>query len=92
MERNDNMFLCEVEVEDEKDIKTKCPLYALYAIYPLYALYAPLYAQERGLLFQAFRQNCIHFDSLSVDEKFIFILTNESKEVAWESAKFVFNS
>ena len=63
--------LCKDEVEDEKHLITKCPLYA----------------QEYAIRFQAC-QNSTHFDSLSVDQKFILILTNDSKEVTTELAKF----
>ena len=70
-------FLCKDEVEDEKHFITKCPLYT----------------HERTLLFQACRQNSIHFDSLITEEqRFNFILTNESKEVTTKLAKFVYNS
>ena len=71
------MFLCKDEIEDEKHFLTKCPRYA----------------QERTLLFQTGCQNSIHFDSLTtVEQRFNFILTNESNEVTTKLAKFVYDS
>ena len=80
------MFLsCKDELEDEKHFITKC----LYGQERALLFQA---CEEYALLFQACRQNAIHFDSHSVDQKFNFILTNESKEVTTELSKFVFNS
>lgn len=70
-------FCCKEELEDESHFLIKCPLYS----------------ENRSNLFQACRENCKNFDSLMTDQqKFIFILTNESESVVQKLAYFVFNS
>ena len=77
IERNNRKcFHCKDDVEDEKHFVMNCPQYD----------------QERTSLFQVCNQNSIHFDSLNVDQKFHFVMTNESKEVTSQLAKFVYNS
>ena len=69
-------FLCKEVVEDEKHFVINCPLYE----------------KERSILFQACRENSIHFDLLNDEEKLVFIFTNESSEVTSKLAKFTFTS
>ena len=78
LERNERKCpICKDEVENEIHFLTKCPLYT----------------DERDILFQVCRQNCIHFDALSYDEqKFIFIMTNENPDITRSLAKFICNS
>ena len=78
IERNERKcFICKDKVEDEIHFVINCPLYT----------------DERDILFQVCRQNCIHFDALTTDaQKFIFIMTNENPGVTRSLAKFIYNS
>ena len=70
-------FICVDEVEDEIHFLIRCPLYN----------------EERTILFQIFRRNCMHFDSLISDEqKYIYIMTNEDIDITKAVAKFVCDS
>ena len=69
-------FVCKVNVEDECHFITKCPLYK----------------EERKLLFNAFSNECKHFESLTDEQKFIFILSNEDIGLTKFLAKFLFRS
>ena len=52
IERNERKcFICKDKVEDEIHFVINCPLYT----------------DERDILFQVCRQNCIHFDALTTD-------------------------
>ena len=61
-------------VEDEKHFVMNCPQYD----------------QEHTYLFQVYNFNSTHFDSLNVDQKYHFIMTNERK-VTLQLAKFVYD-
>ena len=77
LERNERKcFNCKEEVEDECHFVIECPLYT----------------EERKLLFGCCKQNCKNFDSLTKEQKFIFIFTNESANVTKILAKFIFQS
>ena len=77
LERNDRKcFNCADKIEDECHFVTECPLYI----------------EERELLFDCCKQNCKNFNSLSRDQKFIFIFTNESESVAKALGRFIFQS
>ena len=77
IERDDRKcFICKDEIEDEQHFVTKCPLYS----------------EERKHLYKSLRNNSKFFDSLNTDQKFIFIMTNEDKNVMRQLGKFVFNS
>ena len=77
MERSERKcFKCKVDVEDEFHFVIKCPLYAA----------------ERKVLFDAFSENCKNFDSLTEEQKFIFILSNEDTDLTKILAKFLFRS
>ena len=67
-------FNCESEIEDEQHFVVKCPFYT----------------EERQKLFDCCKNESRNFDSLTDDEKFIFILTNESLTITTTLAKFVF--
>ena len=69
-------FKCKVDVEDEFHFVIKCPLYAT----------------ERKVLFDAFSNKCKNFDSLTEEQKFIFILSNEDMDLTKILAKFLFRS
>ena len=77
LERNDRKcFNCPDKIEDECHFVSKCPLYI----------------RERELLFDCCKQDCSNFDSLSNDQKFIFIFTNESEGIAKALGRFIFQS
>ena len=77
LERNERKcFNCNVEIEDECHFIIKCPLYT----------------EERNLLFDCCRNGCKNFDLLTVEQKFIFIFTNEDASITKILARFIFNS
>ena len=78
LERNDRKcFMCKDKIENEMHFVIECPLYQ----------------NERAILFQSCRENCINFDLLTTNEqKFCFIMTNECICVIRSLGKFVFQS
>ena len=70
-------FVCKNEIEDETHFLITCPLYR----------------ENRKILFDTCRKNCLYFDSdLNDKQKFIFIMTNENIDVMKNLASFIFNS
>ena len=77
LERSDRKcFRCSSDVEDECHFVIKCPLYS----------------KERNCLFDACRKTCLSFDSMSEEQKFIFILSNEDIDITRVFAGFLFRS
>ena len=77
LERNDRKcFNCKEEIEDEGHFIIKCPLYT----------------EERKLLFDCCRKECNNFDSLTEEQKFLFIMSNETPCIIKILAKFIFQS
>ena len=77
IERNDRKcFHCKDQIENESHFVTTCPLYTL----------------DREKLFQTCRENSVHFETLNVEQKFIFIMSNECPTVTETLARFIFNS
>ena len=77
IERNERKcFNCKTEVEDECHFVTKCPLYATF----------------RECLYITCKRNSKNFASLTDEQKFIFILSNEDIEISRALAKFLFRS
>ena len=77
LERNERKcFNCKNRMEDESHFITECPIYI----------------QERELLYNCCKQDCINFDSLTKEQKFIFLFTNESKNITKALGKFIFQS
>ena len=68
--------LCKTEVEDERHFLLLCPLYS----------------QKRIILEDACRQTCSRYDSFNSEQKFIFIMSNEDKDILKILGKFVFES
>ena len=73
---NRKCFICKDDIEDEMHFITKCPLYS----------------SEREELYKSLKINSKTFESLSRDQKFIFILTNEDKNVMTELAKYTYRA
>ena len=69
-------FRCSSDVEDECHFVIKCPLYI----------------KERNCLLDACRKTCLSFDSMSEEQKFIFILSNEDIDITRVFAGFLFRS
>ena len=70
-------FICKREIENEKHFLIRCPLYE----------------NQRESLFEACRENCRLFNSLTSEEDiFIFVMTNEDINVMRSVAKFVYDS
>ena len=67
---------CESEIEDELHFIISCPKYE----------------NERTLLFRACTENSIHFETMSNELKFIFIMSNEDLNVSSKLGSFIFNS
>ena len=67
---------CESEIEDELHFVIKCPEYE----------------NERTLLFTACTDNSIHFETMSNELTFIFIMPNEDLNVSSKLGSFVSNS
>ena len=59
-----------------------------------FLMYCPLYSPERSKLEKTCNENCNIYDSLTREQKFIFIfnLANENKSILVALAKFVHNS
>ena len=77
LERSDRKcFRCSSDIEDECHFVIKCPLYI----------------KERNRLFDACRKTCLSFDSMSEEQKFIFILSNEDIDITRVFAGFLFRS
>ena len=77
LERNERKcFICKEKIENEMHFLTECPLYK----------------NERAILYQACRENSKNFTSLTKEQKFIFIMTNECANVMRSLGKFVFES
>ena len=77
LERNDRKcFICKEKIENEMHFITECPLYE----------------NERVILYEACRKNCKNFASLTKEQKFIFVMTNECVNVIRSLGKFVFES
>ena len=47
-----------------------------------------LYSPQRSILENVCRENCNRYDSLSIEQKFIFIMSNENKAILEALAKF----
>ena len=73
---NHKCFICKNDIEDERHFLIKCPLYE----------------NQRESLFKICRENCQLFDSLSENEKFVFIMSNEDEKVTRSVAKFISES
>ena len=67
---------CESEIEDELHFIITCSEYE----------------NERNLLFTAYTENSIHFEIMSNELKFIFIMSNEDLNVSSKLGSFVSNS
>ena len=52
----------------------------------------PLYENERNSLFLACDENFMHFETMSNDTKFIFIMSNEDIYVTSNLGAFIFKS
>ena len=77
IERNDRYcYLSKNEVGGEKHFLITCPLYT------------PL----RTTLENICKKNCTRFNSLNTEQKFIFIMSNENKQVLKILGKFIFDS
>lgn len=77
IERNNRTcFHCKDTIENECHFVTVCPLYTL----------------EREKLFQVCRENSIYFDTMNVEQKFVFIMSNEGPVVTQALASFLTNS
>ena len=59
-----------------------------------FLMYCPLYSPERSKFEKTWNENCNIYDSLTREQKFIFIfnLANENKSILVALAKFVHNS
>ena len=68
--------LCKTEIEDEIH----------------FLLFCPLYSPKRTILEDACRKNCIRYDSLDDEQKFVFIMSNENKDILKILGKFIFES
>ena len=67
---------CKIEIEDETHFLLRCPLYS----------------PKRTVLQNACRINCCRFDSLTNDQKFIFIMSNENETILKTLCKFLYDS
>ena len=67
---------CEPDIEDELHFIVACPVYE----------------NLRRSLFRMCSNTSIHFESMSNEEKFIFILSNEDVNVVSQLGSFIFNS
>ena len=77
LDRNERKcFLCKDTVEDEQHFITKCPLYS----------------KQRSTLYHSLQNNSIHFNSLTDEQKFVFIMTNEDVNVTINIGKFIFDA
>ena len=68
--------MCKTEIEDEKHFLLNCPLYI----------------PKRINLENICRHNCVRYDSLDNEQKYIFIMSNENEDVLKTLSKFVFDS
>ena len=68
--------LCKTEIENENHFLLLCPLYS----------------PKRIILENACRKNCNRYDSFNSEQKFIFIMSNENKEVLKTLSKFIYDS
>ena len=69
-------YFCKSLVENEKHFLTFCPLYSPQRIY----------------LENVARENCNRYDSLNREEKFIFLMSNENKDIQNALGKFTSTS
>ena len=77
IERNERFCqFCEKIVEDEKHFLISCPLYT----------------PARRILERVCIDNCLHYESLNADQKFIFILSNENPVIIKHLGKFIAES
>ena len=67
---------CKLTVEDECHFLTECPIYN----------------SERNKLYATIRESSHHFDNMTNEQKFIFIMTNEDEIILQKVAKFIFTS
>ena len=74
LDRSDRIcFNCLSDIEDEFHFVIRCPLYS----------------QERSLLFNCCKSDCKNFETLSEEQKFIFIFTNESENIRNALARYI---
>ena len=77
LERNERKcFICKDLIEDEQHFIVKCPLYS----------------KQRAILYRSLQDNSINFQSQTDDEKFVFIMINENKNVMTQLAKYISNA
>ena len=69
-------YFCKSLVEDEEHFLTFCPLYS----------------PHRRDLENICRENCNRYDSLNRDQKFIFVMSNENKDIQNALANFISTS
>ena len=62
---------CRKDIENETHFITKCPLYN----------------DGRNELYSEIRKSSIFFDNMTIDQKFIFIMTNEDEVILNKLAK-----
>ena len=67
---------CANDIENETHFITKCPLYN----------------DDRNELYSEIRKTTNHFDNLTADQKFIFIMTNEDHGIINKLAKYIYNA
>ena len=69
-------YFCKNEVEDEQHFLLSCPLYTAL----------------REKLENSCRLNCINYNSLNPEQKFIFIMSNENGLILKTPGKFIVES
>ena len=67
---------CKNKIENEEHFLIKCPLYCVERIY----------------LESVCSKNCIRYGTLTEEQKFIFIMSNENEEIIKALGKFISNS